>query len=136
MQSTGTAAKPALFTLQGSSGNSSSTDSKSPTPSSNAFVFGAPHNTSASPQAAAPEAASPVAATNTSTSSSSSSGHVSGWFDDEAFEGAALLVASNEVGFSESNVRALCDMSASTKKLQAGAFTGEKGAGLVCGIEV
>jgi hypothetical protein len=134
VHATDTAATPALFTFQESS---NSTHSKGQTPSSSTFVFGAPHSTSASPQAAAPEPAAPAAATNTSSSCSSSSsssssssggGHVAGWFDDEAFWGDALLVASNEVGFSEANVRALCDMSASTKKRQAGAFTGEKGA--------
>jgi hypothetical protein len=51
-----------------------------------------------------------------------------GWCAGEALQGDALLVASNELGFSEANVRALCDMSASTKTRQAGTFTGEKGA--------
>jgi hypothetical protein len=64
----------------------------------------------------------------------SSSSHVAGWFENEAFEGDGLLVASNEAGFSEANVRALCGMSASTKKRQAGAFTGEKGAWDAAGL--
>jgi hypothetical protein len=98
------------------------------------FVFGAPHSTAVCDNTPAPAAAAGLqpAASNITTSSSGSSSMCAGWFDAEALQGDALLVASNEEGFSAANVKALCDMSASTKKRQAGAFTGEKGA-RVCG---
>lgn len=38
-----------------------------------------------------------------------------------------LLYASNETGFEEANIRAICDMAKSTKNRRVGAFTGEKG---------
>lgn len=84
-----------------------------------------------------PAAASPVLLQNniacftpSSSSSSSVSAGRAAQDDAETQAGDALLVASNEVGFSAADVAALCDMSASTKSRAAGAFTGEKGAAL------
>lgn len=45
----------------------------------------------------------------------------------------ALLCATNEVGFTEANVEAICDMAQSTKSRRTGPFTGEKGACQACG---
>lgn len=39
----------------------------------------------------------------------------------------ALLHATNERGFTAADVKAICDMSKSTKSRKVGAFTGEKG---------
>ena len=48
----------------------------------------------------------------------------------------ALLLSSNEVGFDEANVRAICNLGGSTKVGTAthatGRFTGEKGEGPLC----
>lgn len=39
----------------------------------------------------------------------------------------SLLVATNELGFTPSNVDAICDLGSSSKSRSLGAFTGEKG---------
>lgn len=40
-----------------------------------------------------------------------------------------IVVMNNEIGFSEENIRALCDVGNSTKKGQSAGYIGKKGIG-------